>query len=168
LLGVILCAGAPALDYPAAVAANAWARGKPEQLAVIGRILSEEVASDRDLEDLWQRIMPLYFHDQQSAVIERIYREVIYSAAAWNHCNARCLADFDLTGRLHEVAVPTLIVTGESDWITPPREGGERLYQGIPGSELRLLPECGHFPFAERPELFRREVAAWMRSLPTV
>ena len=166
LLGVILCAAAPALDYPEVVAANAWARGNEAQLAVVGHMLGEPMASDRELEDMWQRILPLYFHDQQSAVVESIHREVIYSAAAWNHCNSRCLANFDLCGRLHEVAVPTLIVTGESDWITPPREGGERLHAGIAGSELRVLPNCGHFPFAECPELFGAEVAAWLRSLP--
>lgn len=54
-----------------------------------------------------------------------------------------------LARRLHRIAAPTLIVWGEDDALIPSayaREFGE----GIAGSRVEILPECGHIPQLER------------------
>lgn len=55
--------------------------------------------------------------------------------------------------RLRQITVPTLVVAGGVDIITPPRFGRE-VAGLIPGAELVVLPEEAHQPFQERPEEF--------------
>lgn len=72
---------------------------------------------------------------------------------------------FDATGRLGEVRVPTLVVCGERDVMTPP-ELGRELHLGIPGSGLVVVPEAGHMLFLERRRLFRDSLRTFLASLP--
>jgi pimeloyl-ACP methyl ester carboxylesterase len=51
------------------------------------------------------------------------------------------------------VRAPTLIVWGENDRLFPVRFG-RRLQGEIAGSELRIIPACGHAPPEERPTEF--------------
>jgi len=54
---------------------------------------------------------------------------------------------------LHELLVPTLLIWGKNDTITPPMVG-EKFHELIPNSELVFLDKCGHAPMMERPEEF--------------
>ena len=63
--------------------------------------------------------------------------------------------------RLHRIGVPTLLLWGENDGITPPSYG--RGYaQFIPGAQFRTIPEAGHYPHIEQPEAFLRELRAFL------
>jgi len=48
------------------------------------------------------------------------------------------------------IAVPTLVLTGEADVITPPAEG-ESMAGAIPGARFVLIPGAGHMAPMERP-----------------
>lgn len=63
------------------------------------------------------------------------------------------LTDSAPTGRLHEIACPVLIITGDSDRLVPPWNS-KRLASVIPGSQLEIIKNCGHLPHEERPEEF--------------
>jgi pimeloyl-ACP methyl ester carboxylesterase len=57
----------------------------------------------------------------------------------------------DDTPLLSKVSVPTLVIGGEQDGMIP--VATEKLaHSKIKGSELLLLKQCGHFPFAEQPD----------------
>ncbi len=56
-----------------------------------------------------------------------------------------------LPGRLSRISVPTLIVWGANDGVIP-LEHGKRYQELIPGSELVVIPECGHIVLREQPE----------------
>jgi proline iminopeptidase len=58
--------------------------------------------------------------------------------------------DFDFTPKLADVHRPVLVVVGEHDRTTTPR-AARALHQGIPNSELVIVPEAGHMSFVERP-----------------
>ena len=60
-------------------------------------------------------------------------------------CNA-----FDEMPRLGEVRVPTMILCGAQDRMTPPRSS-EALHSGIQGSELLVIRDAGHMVMLERP-----------------
>ena len=75
------------------------------------------------------------------------------------------LPSFNSLGRLHEIAVPTLIISGKEDWIMPPAQGAERLHAGIPNSELVIFENSGHFPFVEEQERFTKLVSEWVGGL---
>lgn len=70
------------------------------------------------------------------------------------------LKDWDITDRLGEIAVPTLITAGRHDEFTPRQ--AERLHAGIPGSELVMFEESSHMQFIEEPERFREVVTAFL------
>jgi 2-hydroxy-6-oxonona-2,4-dienedioate hydrolase len=74
---------------------------------------------------------------------------------------ARSAKRHNLEERLGDVRVPTLIVWGKEDRITP-AEVAERFHAGIPGSQLVYLPNCGHAPMLERPEAFDAVVSEWL------
>ena len=55
----------------------------------------------------------------------------------------------DLEKWLHRIRIPTMILWGDSDKIFPPAHG-EAYHAAIPGSQLRIVPECGHLPHQEK------------------
>lgn len=70
------------------------------------------------------------------------------------------LKDWDITGRLGEIHVPTLITAGRHDEFTPRQ--AQLLHQGIAGSELVTFEDSSHMQFAEEPERYREVVAAFL------
>jgi pimeloyl-ACP methyl ester carboxylesterase len=67
--------------------------------------------------------------------------------------SAELLADivpFDARDVLASIRVPTTVVVGDHDVITPPDQS-ETLAAGIPGAELIILRGCGHMVMLERP-----------------
>jgi pimeloyl-ACP methyl ester carboxylesterase len=59
----------------------------------------------------------------------------------------------DSTPMLGQIDVPTLLVFGERDEITPP-EIGITMQAAIPGSRLAVIPDAGHLPPVEQPDRF--------------
>jgi pimeloyl-ACP methyl ester carboxylesterase len=68
-----------------------------------------------------------------------------------------------LGARLPEIRVPTLLVWGRDDRITPP-DVARRFHALIPDSALVFLPECGHAPMLERPEAFAAIARDWLEN----
>lgn len=59
-----------------------------------------------------------------------------------------------ITGRLRRIAVPTLLIHGRYDEVTP--VVGEVIHRNVPGSFLHIFPESSHTSFWEqRPEYMR-------------
>jgi len=67
----------------------------------------------------------------------------------------------DSTPLLREISVPTLVVCGEEDVITP-RAEAEMLQRGIRGAELVMIPKSGHLPSMETPEAFNAALTAFL------
>ncbi|HUG52046.1 MAG TPA: alpha/beta fold hydrolase [Vicinamibacteria bacterium] len=68
----------------------------------------------------------------------------------------------DSTPTLREIRVPTLVVCGEEDVITPPAEA-EAMHHAIGGSTLELVPGAGHLANLEAPEHFNRALSSFLR-----
>ena len=65
---------------------------------------------------------------------------------------------------LHRIDRPTLLLWGEEDRIvTPAYRDGWR--QAIPGAQLAVIPQAGHFPHWEQPEAFVDTVTAFVEGL---
>lgn len=62
-------------------------------------------------------------------------------------------AGVDLTGRLGEITVPTLVVGGRHDQCVPGL--AEAIHAGVEGSQLVLF-DGRHFPFFEEPGRYLR------------
>ncbi len=61
----------------------------------------------------------------------------------------------NLNNELKEITVPTCLIWGKNDTITPPMVA-EEFKSLIPNSELHWVDECGHAPMMEQPEAFNR------------
>jgi pimeloyl-ACP methyl ester carboxylesterase len=68
----------------------------------------------------------------------------------------------DTVSRLAQIAVPTLVLAGGLDLITPPRYG-RAVADGIPGARFEILAEEAHQPFQEVPDLFNATVDTFWR-----
>ncbi len=75
---------------------------------------------------------------------------------------ARASKNETVRTRLHEIQVPTLLVWGANDAITPPDVARE-FEELIPNSELHLIHKCGHAPMLEHPEKFNRIMLHFLR-----
>jgi 3-oxoadipate enol-lactonase len=62
---------------------------------------------------------------------------------------SRALLSLDLTAELPSIALPTLVLVGTHDAITPPRDS-RQIAELIPGAELVELPGAGHMLMYER------------------
>lgn len=60
---------------------------------------------------------------------------------------------FDVLERLSEAQVPTVILVGEEDRLTPVKYS-KALDEQIPNSELHVIPGAGHLVMEEQPERF--------------
>jgi pimeloyl-ACP methyl ester carboxylesterase len=67
----------------------------------------------------------------------------------------------DSTPLLKTIHVPTLIVVGEEDIVTPP-SAAEAMHRGIAGSELIRIPGAGHLSNLEEPEAFNAALARFL------
>ena len=72
-----------------------------------------------------------------------------------------CLPSNDVRHRLAEIAQPTLVIVGEHDRETP-LEYAQLIAEGIPNSELHVLPGVGHLSPAEAPDHFNAVVATFL------
>jgi 3-oxoadipate enol-lactonase len=70
----------------------------------------------------------------------------------------------DSTPDLTSIDVPTLIVVGENDTLTPP-ELSRKMHEHIGGSRLVVIPEAGHLSNLEAPEAFNGALAEFLNSL---
>lgn len=60
---------------------------------------------------------------------------------------------FDRSGEVERIAVPTLLLYGEHDRLTPPGVG-QALHSRIAGSEFAVIGNAGHLSNIEQPEAF--------------
>ena len=115
----------------------------------------QDLAQGRGLGmDALQRLLPAYFKD---------FRRIDASLAAWKKTAGMTVdpnrkeSRWDIRDRLGEIAVPTLVIVGAADFISPENSARD-LAEGIPGAEFVILKDSGHFGHVEEPETFRDAV----------
>jgi pimeloyl-ACP methyl ester carboxylesterase len=69
----------------------------------------------------------------------------------------------DRTAMLGSITVPTLVVVGEHDAITPVA-GAKAMAAAIPGARCAVVPGAGHLVPMEQPEVFAQGVGAFLAS----
>jgi len=72
----------------------------------------------------------------------------------------RLVEQFDMTGKLGRIRVPTLALVGDRDWLVSDRSLGY-LREGISNLKLLRLPRCGHLAFITQPQRVAQEVKSF-------
>jgi pimeloyl-ACP methyl ester carboxylesterase len=66
--------------------------------------------------------------------------------------------------QIKSIAMPTLIIWGDSDTVTPVAHG-RTLNEWIDNSTLNILPNMGHQPFEEDPQAFNEALLSYLSTL---
>lgn len=103
-------------------------------------------------------------HEKRPDVVESLESLMDNPAAAYIAALEAMKTRPDSTDLLPSVKVPTLIVVGEEDAITPP-EVARKMHEDIPRSELVVIPEAGHLSSLESPQAFNGAFANFLDSL---
>ncbi len=70
----------------------------------------------------------------------------------------------DMTAALPGVRIPTAVFVGSQDKITP-LPLSEAMRARIPGAELHIIPDAGHFSNVENPEAFNERLVSFLNRL---
>jgi pimeloyl-ACP methyl ester carboxylesterase len=90
---------------------------------------------------------PGLFNRSKQRMLEMPVAGYVHVGQALSKCE-------DLTGRLKEISVPTLVMVGEED--LPFQQLSSALTEGIPNAQLRVVPQALHCPQEEEPETFNQ------------
>jgi pimeloyl-ACP methyl ester carboxylesterase len=77
------------------------------------------------------------------------------------HADFYACDHFNFMGQLDRITVPTLILCGTDDALTPPKYS-EYLSAEIRGSELVLIPDAGHLLMLEKPLETNRAIESFV------
>lgn len=72
---------------------------------------------------------------------------------------------FDRRNDVNRIAVPTLILCGDADRMTPVK-ASQFLHEQIAGSQLVVIPGAGHMVMQEKPSATANAIAAFLQSRP--
>lgn len=119
--------------------------------------------SDEQFTSMLHRMFSVYFADYAGR--EHEFAPIVAQIRAFAEPGrAEEPTPFDVRGELASITVPTLIIVGRHDAICSPR-WSRLLHEGIPGSELAVFEESGHFAHLEEPEAFSRAISGWLETV---
>jgi pimeloyl-ACP methyl ester carboxylesterase len=95
------------------------------------------------------------------------YRAFIQTILRFGRCEPDQAGLPKLTARLGEIRVPTQVICGAEDIMTPPALSAQ-MAQRIPGATLHVIPACGHITFTEQPGASARLIVEFLRGVMTV
>ena len=97
-------------------------------------------------------------------LVEQVRRLMANPAAGYIGALEAMKHRTDSTEQLAAITVPTLLIVGEDDALSPP-DVARGMQQRIPGSELAVLPRAGHLSNLEAAEEFNAAVADFLSRL---
>jgi proline-specific peptidase len=142
--------------------------GQPWYADAVAALEEEQEAkftSDQELAALFFREFPLYFArygDAEAGYADTLRSETI-NADTLLLFNREIFNTFDLRERLTNITAPTLVITGEDDFICGPLCAAE-ISAAIPGAREVIVGDSGHMIFIEQPQAFHDEVASFLES----
>jgi pimeloyl-ACP methyl ester carboxylesterase len=103
----------------------------------------------------------------RSDMVERVRRMILRQKPETLESDLTAMRDrADQTGLLSGIRVPTLVLAGELDTITPPGPARE-MASAIPGAEFVEIPGAGHLSPVEKPKAVAAALGAFFaRALP--
>lgn len=137
----------------------------PDALAALEAEQAGNFSSDQELGDLLFNELPLYF--AHYGVVEAGYLDTLraetVNADTLRLFNKEIFESFDMRDRLHSITAPTLVITGDDDFICGPICAAD-ICAGIEGSRQLIVGDSGHMIFVEQPQVFHDEVSDFLAS----
>lgn len=104
-------------------------------------------------------------HERRPDLVEQVRSTIAAtSPEAIVAASEAMMARPDSTDLLGTITVPTLVIVGADDVVTPPAVA-EAMHSAIPASRLEVIPNAGHLSNLERPSAFNCVLGDWLRGL---
>jgi proline-specific peptidase len=119
--------------------------------------------TDEELSELVFREMPLYFAHYgpaEAGYLDTLRTEPI-NGDALKLFNDETFTTFDLRGKLPSITAPTLVLTGDEDFICGPICAAQ-ISAGVAGARSAIIGDAGHMVFVDQPQAFHDEVASFL------
>lgn len=126
-----------------------------------GRERTIELIREHGAAGLWEELEPKLFSPAAEPEIVERARTLVFGRSPDKliTCVEAIRDRPDSRPTLSTIDVPTLVLVGEQDELTPPPESAA-IASGIPGAKLVTLPESGHLAPLERPGSFLASLRA--------
>ena len=114
-----------------------------------------------ELMELCRRMMPLYYArygEREQAHVASLDGDTV-NPGATRQWEADLWATFDLRPKLARITAPTLVITGEHDFIAGP---AAQVFDALPDGRRVVIEDCGHMTFVEAPARFREAVLTFL------
>ncbi len=110
------------------------------------------------------RLMEPFCANVEKSVLERVrMRQKDIPAGVYVN-DFQCCDRFDIMERIGEIRVPSLVICGDKDIMTPSKYS-RYLADRIPGSRIAIIPDAGHLVMLEKPDEVNREIENFLTSL---
>lgn len=130
---------------------------------MLDRLFAGQMRDNDEFREAYLAIVPLYYdHIDVEPARERA-RTQTYFFETHNACFSRAQQNFDIRADLGKLRVPTLVIVGRHDWITP-LPAAEEIASLIPGSRLEIFEHSGHAPQVEESEKYLATVRDFLNT----
>jgi len=117
--------------------------------------------SDDDLKDHFAKIYPLYSRKYTPEKAKKLFARKRFRYLTHNAFFQHAFPLYDIRDKLLEIEVPTLIMAGKHDWITPLPFARE-LAEGIPRARLVVFEDAGHAINSDMPDKFKEVIREFL------
>jgi 3-oxoadipate enol-lactonase len=114
------------------------------------------------VESTMERWFTASFRGKPIPALEQVRRMIRTTPVKGYAGCSRAIMQLNLTERLSEIALPTLIIVGEEDPGTPVA-ASQTIHQKIKGSELLILKSAAHLSNIEQQDAFNSTVLEFLR-----
>lgn len=130
------------------------------------KLFEGRVDSNEEMHEMWELLLPLYFEGPfDPSLPKEMADQTYFHYETHNFAFSVNNPSYDIRPRLGEIKIPTLVVCGSKDWITPLSTSKE-IAAGIPNSVLEVFEQSGHFPMVEEPERFLSVLRTFLAAGP--
>jgi proline iminopeptidase len=120
-----------------------------------------KVPSDKPLAEAIKVIAPFYLYDPSRTAA--IFDGFQFNDSVNYYVDKSGFMSRNLLPDLHQINVPTLIISGDDDFICDPISQATRIHKEIKNSELAIIHNSGHLPWKEQPAAFNKACSAWIK-----
>ena len=85
----------------------------------------------------------------------------------FEHVWGKLFAEIDITQGLEDLQCPVFLALGRYDFIVAPPSSWDPVKSKFKNLTLRIFEKSGHTPQFEEPELFDKDLLAWMNKYPS-
>lgn len=156
--GLILVTTAPSYHFLEKAKRYVAEHGNSAQQEMMATLLEGKFTSNEHLNRYYEVMEPLYTRRTEVVTSKESVWKFKRSYEALNEGFAGFLRTFDVRAQLPNITVPTLVIGGKYDWITP-LEDNALIARLIPNSEFVVMEHSSHSVMEEETEKFNRVVS---------